>query len=142
MNTLKSILLISGALVLGRFTVAADMPKKPELNGYCPAAYGLVQKAVKGDPKYPSVHRGRLYFLANADAKKAFDANPEKFAIAYDGWCTTGVAFGKKLESDPTLFVIRDGVTHLFSSADAKKAFEADPAGMLAKAEANWPGLK
>ena len=27
-------------------------------------------------------------------------------------------------------------------NADAKKAFEGDPEGMLAKAEANWPRLK
>ena len=52
---------------------------------------GQVAKAIKGDPKYPSVHNGRLYYLANADAKKAF---------------------------------------------------EGDPEGMLAKAEANWPRLK
>ena len=135
-------LLALGALAAGRFALAADTPKKPELRGYCPAAYGLVAKAIKGDPKYPSVHNGRLYYLANADAKKAFDANPEKFTIAYDGWCTTGVALGKKLESDPTLFIIHSGVTHLFSSADAKKAFEGDPEGMLANAEANWPRLK
>jgi YHS domain-containing protein len=93
-------------------------------------------------PKYSSVQKGHLYYLANADAKKAFDANPEKFTIGLEGWCATGVALGKKLESDPELFVIRGGVTYLFPSAVARKAFEADPAGTLGNPQANWPKLR
>ncbi len=142
MKNLKSAMVGLAVALTSTALLAAEPPTKAELRGYCPAAYGLVGKAIKGDPKYSSVQKGHLYYLANADAKKAFDATPEKFAIGFEGWCATGVALGKKLESDPTLFVIRDGVTYLFSSADAKKAFEADPAGTLAKAEANWPKLK
>jgi YHS domain-containing protein len=68
-----------------------------------------------------------------------FDANPEKYLVAYDGWCATGVAQGMKLASDPKLFTLHEGRTYLFSDASAKEMFQADKAGTIARADANWP---
>ncbi len=135
-------LLIAAAVSLSSAVFAAEAAPKPELHGYCPVAYGLAGKAVKGVSKYSSTYKGHLYYFASEGAKKAFDEHPEKFPIAYGSWCATGIAYGHKVASDPTLFVVRDGVTYLFSNEEAKKAFEADPAGTVAKAQANWPKLK
>jgi YHS domain-containing protein len=71
-----------------------------------------------------------------------FDKAPAKYLPAYDGLCTTGVSMGMKLPSDPKLFVVRDGRTHLFSDAEAKAMFDKDPKGVVAKADANWPKVK
>ena len=73
MKNLRSALVGLAAALTATMLLATDTPTKPELRGYCPAAYGLVGKAIKGDPKYSSVQKGHLYYLANADAKKAFD---------------------------------------------------------------------
>lgn len=113
----------------------------PALHGYCPVAYVAMGKAVKGDARVSVVHEGQRYLFTNADAKKMFAASPGKYEVAYGGWCATAVAMGKKLESDPTLFTVHDGRTFLFSSADAKKAFDEGPDGVVEKADEQWAGL-
>ena len=111
----------------------------PALDGFCPVAYVEMKQAVKGDPKHSSVHEGRTYHFSNAQAKQMFDNAPAKYVPAYDGICATGVAMGMKLKSDPTLFIVHNGKAYLFSEAKAKAMFEKDTAGIIAKADANWP---
>jgi YHS domain-containing protein len=67
-----------------------------------------------------------------------FEAAPDSYAVAYDGWCATAVANGMKVESDPTIFVVREGTTYLFSTDKAKAMFTADAAALVAKADKNW----
>jgi YHS domain-containing protein len=123
-------------------SAAEPAAKKAEIEGYCPVAYVLAHKAVRGTAEFSSTADGKLYYFAGAQAKQAFDADPKKFRIAYDGLCATNVALGRRVKSDPTLFVLRDGLTYLFSSAEAMRAFQADPAGTIARADARWPRLK
>ena len=111
------------------------------IQGYCPVAYAAMGKAVKGDPKVSSVVDGHRYLFSNADAKKMFDADPSKYQVAYEGWCATAMSMGKKVKSDPKLFTVQGGKTYLFSTADAKKAFDAMPDGVIQKADAQWATL-
>ncbi len=115
---------------------------KAAIGGYCPVAYVEVNKAVQGDPAHAVTTAGRTYLFVNADAKKLYVANPAKFAIGYDSWCATAMAMGQKVPSDPRLFTVHAGRTYLFSTADAKKAFDADPAGFVTKADGQWATLK
>lgn len=114
------------------------MEKEPAIGGYCPVAYVAAGKALKGDRRYSSDHQGRRYLFVSADAKKMFDDNPQKFTLAYDSWCATAMAHGKKVASDPKLFTVHNGVTYLFSTRDAKATFDGDKAGHVGKADANW----
>ena len=114
----------------------------PALGGYCPVAYVAMNHAMKGDAQHKSVHDGKTYHFANADAKKMFDAAPVKYVPAYDGLCATAVAQGMKLPSDPTLFTIHNGRAYLFSAAEAKAMFDRDKAGTISKADAEWPKVK
>jgi YHS domain-containing protein len=120
---------------------AAKSSHSPALQGYCPVAYVAMGKAMKGDPKIASVHAGHRYLFANADAKKMFVSDPAKYEVAYDGWCATAVSMGKKLKSDPKLFTAHGGKTYLFSSAEAKSAFDGMPDGVIMKADAQWGTL-
>ena len=113
----------------------------PALQGYCPVAYVAMGKAVKGDPKISSTYEGHRYLFANADAKKMFDADPSKYQVAYDGWCATAVSMGKKVKSVPALFSVHGGKTYLFSNAEAKKAFDGMPEGVIMKADEQWASL-
>ncbi|MGB2831937.1 MAG: YHS domain-containing (seleno)protein [Methylotenera sp.] len=130
------------SLILSSFAYAGG--SKVELGGYCPVGYVAAQKVVYGDPKYASEFEGKLYYLSSEGAKKIFDAEPAKFAHAtkYESYCATGVALGKKLDTDPNLFTNVDGTIYLFSSQGAKDAFDKDPKAMIAKAEANWPKIR
>ena len=124
-------------------TVQAD-GSKVALGGYDAVAYATTQKALYGDPKYASEFEEKIYYFNNNNAKKAFDKEPAKLtsSIKYDAYCATGVALGKKLVTFPNLFSIVDGKVYLFSAQGAKDMFAKDLKGMIAKAEANWDGLK
>jgi len=112
-----------------------------ELGGSCPVAYLMMGKDMKGDAKFASEYDGKTYYLANADAKKMFDADPKKYLPKYDGFCTTAVAMGKKVESDHQYFSIYDGSTYLFSNKMAKDTFDKDPNMVIQKADKNFVAL-
>ena len=114
---------------------------KVQLDGYCPVAYLVMEESVKGDSKYSSTYEGETYCLANADAKKMFDAEPEKYLPKYDGYCATAVAMDKLMESDPQLFSIYNGATYLFSSQIAKESFDKDPQMTIKNANKNYASL-
>ncbi|MGB5528417.1 MAG: YHS domain-containing (seleno)protein [Ignavibacteriaceae bacterium] len=120
-------------------TKSADT--KVELDGYCPVAYSVMEKSVEGDSKYSSTYEGKTYYLANADAKKMFDAEPEKYLPKYNGYCATAVAMGKLMESDQQLFSVYSGSTYLFSSMMAKESFDKDPKMTIKNAGKNFAAL-
>lgn len=100
----------------------------PALQGYCPVAYSVMQEAVKGDPKISLEVDGHKYLFANADARKMFKEHPEKYTVAFGGWCATAASMNQLMVSDPKQFLVQDGVTYLFSSSEAKAMFSAEPA--------------
>lgn len=131
------------AFTVGSATAGKDAKSThTAIQGYCPVAYAAMGKAVKGDPKIASVVDGHRYLFSNADAKKMFDADPSKYQIAYEGWCATAISMGKKLKSDPKLFTVHGGRTYLFSNAEAKKAFDGMPEGVITKADSQWASLE
>jgi YHS domain-containing protein len=128
-------------LILFNFVVNAQTEKKSSnnlaLDGYCPVAYSAMQKAVKGNPEFYSIYKGKKYNFAMGDAKKMFDADPIKYLPQYNGYCATALAMGKKMESDPAIFSIYKGKTFLFSNKMAKDAFDKDPEMTIKKADEN-----
>lgn len=119
----------------------SKVTKNVALNQYCPVAYSAMGKAMKGDAKYVSTFKGKKYYLLNADAKKMFDADPQKYLPKYDGFCATAVAMGKKLESDPAFFTVYEGATYLFSSKEAKAEFDKNPQATIAMADKQYAAL-
>jgi YHS domain-containing protein len=131
---------IAAAVSLAAFQSAA--PAQAAIGGYCPVAYAAMNKAVKGDPAHKATYNGQTFLFSNAEAVKMFQAAPAKYAPAFEGYCTTAVSMGMKVESKPTLFAVHEGKTYLFSSDEAKATFEKDKAGVIAKANTNWPKVK
>ena len=112
------------------------------IDGYCPVAYFVVDKPVKGKPEYASQYNGVTYYLVSADAQRAFEADPEKYLPAYGGWCAFGMAVSDKFPIDPTNFKIVDGRLMLFlknANADALELWNnGDASELITKANAHW----
>lgn len=112
------------------------------LEGYCPVAYFAVNKAVRGKPEFASTHDGVTYHFVSTDAKKAFDAEPDKYLPAFGGWCAFGMAVSDKFPVDPTRFKIVNGRLMLFlrnAKVDALELWnQGDQRGLLEKATAHW----
>lgn len=116
------------------------------LEGYCPVAYFAVNKPVLGDPRYSSDHGGATYYFVSAEAKSAFDQEPEKYVPAYGGWCAFGMAIGDKFPVDPRNFLIVDGKLYVFlknHKVDARDLWSAgDEKELLRKAQATWNKIR
>ncbi len=96
---------------------------------------------VPGQAKHTHVHDGVAYYFASEDAMKQFAAAPEKYMPQYGGYCTLGVALGKKLDGSPRFADIVDGKLYIFLNAAVFEAYKKDKAGILAKAAKMWPGI-
>jgi YHS domain-containing protein len=73
------------------------------------------------------VYAGQVYFLASAEAKKAFDADPEKYLPRYGGLCTTILSTegGARVAGDPQIFEIFKGKVYFFSQERGRDSFLA-----------------
>lgn len=114
---------------------------KIALEGYSPVSYIELNLAQRGSKAYKSEYKGLNYYFTDADQKKKFEANPEKYVPEYGGWCATGIAVGQKFRTDPNKFLVRNDKLYLFLydvEVDAKQLWLADEKKMTAKAEKNW----
>ena len=115
---------------------------KVALKSHDPVAYFTVGKPVLGSEKYSVEHEGAIFRFSSAENLETFKANPAKYAPQHGGFCRMGVALGKKLDGDPTLFRVDNGKLSVYSYPAALKGFSSDVTGNGAKADGNWPTIK
>ena len=112
------------------------------IEGYCPVAYFAVNRPVRGKPEFASTYNDVTYHFVSADAKNAFDAEPEKYIPAFGGWCAFGMSISDKFPVDPTQFKIVDDRLLLFLNNKNVNALDlwnqGDERELLEKAEAHW----
>ena len=112
------------------------------LYGYDAVAYQTDSSAQKGSEAFTAVHDGATYRFATAANRDAFLANPDKYLPAYGGYCAYGVSRGYKVKIDPEAFRVVEGRLYLNYDKGVQATWLKDIAGYIAKANANWTGLK
>jgi YHS domain-containing protein len=111
------------------------------LRGVDATSYAAGAAPVAGSADFAAEVDGATYLFASAEARDSFVAAPEKYEPAFGGFCAVGAALGKKLDGDPAIYRIFENQLYLFVSEDAVAMWDKDPAGTLAKANANWPNI-
>ncbi len=112
------------------------------LEGNDPVAFFADKKAESGNPTFSSEYNGAKYLFASEEHKQAFDAEPDKYAPKYGGFCAFGVSVGKKLPVQINTWQVVDDHLYLNYNKDVEKKFKKDVPGNIAKAEKNWPAGK
>lgn len=97
---------------------------------------------VPGQAEFTHVHDGVAYYFASEAAQEEFASNPDGFIPQYGGFCTLGVALGKKLDGSPRFADIVDGKLYVFLNAAVFDAYQKDRAGVLQNAAKNWPEMR
>lgn len=107
------------------------------LDGHCPVSYHTDGKATKGDSKHRAEFQGFAYHLADAEKKKKFEEEPEKYVPRIGGLCTValGGPYGNRFYGDPTVFAVVEGKLYLLSSERAKRSFDLKPTEYINRAE-------
>ena len=121
------------------------------VSGYDVVAYrGLDQapvgapqlRAVPGRAEFTTEWNGARWAFASAENLAAFEADPARYAPAYDGHCAYGVGKGGKVPGNPNLWRIVDGVLYLNINPAVVSFWEEDVAGWIESAEGEWPDLE
>lgn len=112
------------------------------IGGYDPVAYHKENRPVKGDETLALEWRGATWLFASASNRAAFEAEPEKFAPRYGGYCAYAVANGYTAKTDPDAFSLVDGKLYLNYSRRVRRMWDRDVPGNISAADGNWPGLR
>ena len=111
------------------------------IRGYDPVAYFTEGKAVQGKRAHRLEWKDATWSFASAKNKEMFEANPEKYAPRYGGYCAFAVSRGYTASIDPDAWSIVDGALYLNYSLGVRDQWSGDIAGNIAKGDANWPKL-
>ena len=111
------------------------------LTGYDTVAYFKEGRAVKGDAKYQTEWEGVKWYFSSSGNRDLFKSDPEKYAPQYGGNCAWAAAQGSLAHGNPIVWKIVDGKLYLNFNKPVQASWEKDAAGLIKKADANWPGL-
>ena len=114
----------------------------PGISGYDPVSYFTEGKAQRGSGYYMADYEGVTYAFASEENKEKFEANPEKYAPAYGGWCAYGVAVGKKFVANPEVWKIVGGKLYLNLDRDIQSKWKKDIPGYIKTADNNWTEIR
>ena len=107
------------------------------IKGYDPVAYFVEGRAAKGTASVAYDFDGYRYLFSSAKNRDLFAANPDRYVPQFASLCAAGLADGRKVEADPTAFVVQDGRLYLFEAARGVERVRKDPS-LLTKAHEQY----
>ncbi len=115
------------------------------IDGYDPVSYFPEGggSATPGQETLALDYAGAHWYFSSEANRERFRNAPETYAPSYGGYCAYAVAEGKKVDVDPTRFLIQDGRLLLFYHsflADTRARWQRRPRELLARADAHWAG--
>jgi YHS domain-containing protein len=119
-------------------TIADGGDARVMLRGNDAVAYFTQGKPVKGEPAIKSTYDGDVYRFASEANKRAFDADPKRYAPAYAGFCASGAPYALKANIGADVFAIHDGRLYLFGSERSKANWLMDAAQNVKAGDAYW----
>ena len=122
--------------------VVVDRHTGLALYGVDPVAYFTDGQQVRGREKFEYSHAGAVWRFDNEGNRAAFAADPDVYMPRYGGYDPVGISRGLATPGSPTLWVVSDQRLYLFYTADARAAFIADPASVIAAASARWAAVR
>lgn len=111
------------------------------ISGADPVAYFTEGKPVIGDPAHSSDWMGATWTFASADNKAAFDAEPERYAPQYGGYCAYAVSRNYTAKIEPEAWTIHEDKLYLNYSRSVRFLWNRAREENIASADANWPAV-
>lgn len=112
------------------------------LQGYDPVAYFTDDAPRQGESAHAFDWDGKTWYFTSAKNRAAFAADPIRYAPQYGGYCAWAAARNYLAPIDPTAWAIVDGKLYLNYDSGIQRRWSRDPAGFIARADANWPSLQ
>ena len=140
-----TVVLIAGMFAVIQPAVAADPPiyakRGIAIKGADPVAYFTQGKPVSGSKKFETEWMGAKWRFASAQNRDMFQANPEKYAPQYGGYCSYAVSQGYTAKIEKDAWAIVGGKLYLNYSKSVRRIWESDIPGHISSANENWPDI-
>jgi len=137
--------LSAGSLWGFRAISASEVSGQPDvaIGGYDVVAYFTEEEPVRGRAILQSRWKGARWFFATQEHRKMFEADPEKYAPAYGGYCAMCVsATGDATTAgDPEIFLLHEGRLFLLQDEAMRREWLKDLDGHTEKAAAAYARL-
>lgn len=148
MTTRRQILALAAAIPAGLALRAAQARESPTfvekgaaIGGADPVAYFTEARPVAGSPDHAVAWSGATWRFASAKNAARFEADPERYAPAYGGYCAWAVSEGYLAPIVPEAWTVHDGRLYLNASLRVRRRWLRDIPGHIARAEAHWPAV-
>ena len=122
--------------VIASILTGGALAQSVAIKGYDPVAYFEPGHPTKGSDSISYDFDGARYLFSSRKNRELFAKDPERYAPQFSGLCTGNLAYGRRVEADPTAFVVRDGKLYLFQGQKGVERVRADPS-LFAKAHQN-----
>ncbi len=111
------------------------------IRGTDPVAYFTEGAPVAGSSDHTLMWRGAEWRFASADNMAMFEADPERYAPQYGGYCAFAASKGAIATTAPDAWTIYEDKLYLNYSVTVRTIWSEDIPGNIEKADANWPGI-
>ena len=118
--------------------VANEKGERVMLKGADVVAYFVLNKAMMGSPEFKSDYKGVTFQFANAEHKKLFEQQPEKYLPEFGGYCANGLAYGIPWGGDFDTWKMIDGKLYINGGQGSFEAFMLNPTLNIARANKYW----
>ena len=110
------------------------------IDGYDTVAYFTQNKPVEGNKDHQIKWRDANWYFSSASNKALFEANPEKYAPQYGGWCAFAMANeGSTVRVDPEAFHLHENKLYLNYSKGVQKRWLEDKLIKIEDADHYYP---
>jgi YHS domain-containing protein len=96
---------------------------------------------VRGKPSIALNYGGAQWHFSSAANRKAFKADPDKYAPQFGGYCAYAVSQGYTAKGEPEVWQIVEGKLYLNFSRGVQKIWLRDIPGYIVSAKTNWPSV-
>jgi YHS domain-containing protein len=139
---LIGVVAIVSMIGLRRMGVIGDRPVYATANGaidgYDPVSYFSEEGPLEGSEEHQIDWKGETWFFSSAENRRAFEAEPEKYAPQYGGYCAYGLSEGYLTETDPGAWTIVDGRLYLNFDANVMETWRHSKERRIPLADRHW----
>jgi hypothetical protein len=121
--------------------VVVDRHTGLALYGFDPVAYFTDAEPLVGRPELELSFAGAVWRFRNEGNRGAFRDRPDIYMPQFGGYDVLAVARGAPVPGNPRYWAVANRRLYLFETPAGRDAFAADPAALIAAAQARWSEL-
>ena len=116
-----------------------DLQQGFALKGYDPVAYFADGGPAAGNAAIRYRWRGATWLFSTEEHRKAFMADPARYAPQFGGYCAFAVSRGTTADGDPLQWAVVDDKLYVNTNAFAMQLWDKDRPGNIRAGNSNWP---